>query len=104
VIFSLAKAFEMIPKTWLSSKNAVVDTFYINPRLPLLYIKWIFLSVSTRLRWLEDFKNSFSFPRLDTPKTQIFFILWVKEPLHSPILFECMGWIKMKGRMKRFYR
>jgi hypothetical protein len=61
------------PKTWLPPKNAAIETPPVNPRLPPPYTKWIFLSASTWPRWFANSKNSFSFPGLDPPKTQIFF-------------------------------
>jgi len=66
-----AKALGTTPKTWLPPKNAVIDTPPINPKLPPSCTKWIFLSASTSPRWFPDSKNSFSFPGLDPPKTQM---------------------------------
>jgi hypothetical protein len=71
------------PKTWLPPKNVAINTPLINPRLPPPYTKWIFLSASTWPRWFVDYKNSFSFPWLDPPKTQIFLIWWLEEPAIS---------------------
>jgi len=42
-----AKALGTTPKTWLPPKNTAIDISPINPRLPPLYTKWIFLSAST---------------------------------------------------------
>ena len=38
---------------------------------------------STWPRWFVDSKNSFSFLRLDPPKTQIFLMWWLEEPIIS---------------------
>ena len=64
MISILAKTMGMIPKTWLPPKNAIVNTFPINPRLPPPYTKWIFHSASTWPRWFTNSKNSFSFTGL----------------------------------------
>jgi hypothetical protein len=88
------------PKTWLPPKNAAIDTPPINPRSPPPYTKWIFPSASTWPRWFTDSKNSFSFPGLDPPKTQIFLMWWLEEP----IFVECMGWVEINERKRRFYR
>jgi hypothetical protein len=101
-----AKALGTTPKTWLPSKNAVIDTPPINPRLPpaytnesfsqlipdqdnLLIIKTLFLSQDWIHRkhkyfWCDDLRN----------------LLF----LHTSIFFKCMGWVEMKGRKRRFYR
>jgi len=84
-----AKALETTPKTWLPPKNTAIDTPPINPRLPPPYTKWIFLSANTWPRWFADSKNSFSFPRLDPPKTQIFLMWWLEEPAISTHFYIC---------------
>jgi len=84
-----AKALGTTPKTWLPPKNATIDKPLINPRLPSPYTKWIFLSASTWPRWFADSKNSFSFPGMDPPKTQIFLIWWLEEPVIFTHFYIC---------------
>ena len=47
------------------------------------YTKWIFLSASTWPRWFAASKNVIFFPGLDPPKTQIFLMWWLEEPIIS---------------------
>jgi len=97
---TLAKAFGMIPKTWLPPKNTVVD----KPRLPppslnesfsqlvpdkddLLFLNTHFLSKD----WIHKKQKYFLFYEL---RNLLF--------LHTSISVECMGWVEIKGRKKRF--
>jgi len=98
-----AKALRMTSKTWLSPKNTAIHTPLINPRLPPPYTKWIFRLASTWPRWFADSKNSISFPRLDPPKYFLFDDLRNLSFLHTSICVECMGWVEIKGRKRRFY-
>ena len=52
-------------------------------------IIWLHHSASTWPRWFADSKNSFSFPGLDPPKTQIFLMWWLEEPAISTHFYIC---------------
>jgi len=101
-----AKALGTTPKTWLPPKNTAIDTPPINPRLPPPYTKWIFLLASTWPRWFADFKNSFLSQDWIHRKHKYFLCDDLRNLpfLHTFIFVECMGWVEMKVKKRRFYR
>jgi hypothetical protein len=50
MMFSLDKAFRMIPKTWMPPKNAAVDIMETCPKAPTL------LQTRANCGWSEDAK------------------------------------------------
>jgi hypothetical protein len=101
-----AKALGTTPKTWLPLKNAAIDTPLLtqgcllhtlnesfSKLVPdqddLLILKTVFLSQDW-IHWkhkyfLYDYLRNLAF-------------------LHTFISVECVGWVEMKGRKRRFYR
>jgi hypothetical protein len=101
-----AKTLGMTPKTWLPPKNAAIDTppltqgclphtlnesfsQLVHDQDDLLILKTLFLSQD----WIHWKHKYFLF---DDLRNLSF--------LHTSISIECMGWVEMKGRKRRFSR
>ena len=102
-----AKPLGTTPKTWLPPKNTVIDTHPpIKPRLPPPYTKWIFshlildqddLLILKTLFLSQDWIHwKHKYVLCDDLRNLPF--------LHTSIYVECMGWVEMKERKRRFYR
>ena len=103
---SFAKALGTTPKTWLPPKNAAIGTppltqgcllhtlnEFFSQLVPdqddLLILKTLFLSQD----WIHRKHKYFL---CDDLRNLPF--------LHTSIFVECMDWVEMKGRKRRFYR
>jgi len=102
-----AKALGTTSKTWLPPKNTAIDTTPPLTQGCLLYT--LNESFSQLIHDQDDLlilKTRFLFQDWIHRKHKYFLCDDLRNLpfLHTSILVECIGWVEMKGRKRRFYR